>query len=81
MSDAVEPDRFNLPEKSFEVRTLAPGAWLELAEGRTVEVVDNPRDGVWVICQDVDPQTGEVSGDIEPVLCYDMRTLLRAAPD
>ena len=72
-----EHDYFELPEREFEVRTLRPGAWLELTDGRTVEVFENPRDGVWVLCQDVDVESGAVSGEMGTVLCYEMRRLLR----
>lgn len=35
-------------------RTLEIGALVELEDGSTMEVVENPRDGTWLICRPVD---------------------------
>jgi hypothetical protein len=35
----------------INVRLLEPGTRLALADGSTVEVVSNPRDGIWVFAR------------------------------
>lgn len=40
---------------------LSPGDRLRLADGTTVEVVENPRDGAWVVCRSTaDPKDKSV---------------------
>jgi len=58
-----------LGEHGFEVRTLEPGTRMELRDGSIVTVVENPHDGVWVVCQGV-------SGDIEPIWFYDFKSVV-----
>jgi hypothetical protein len=67
------------PESEFEVRTLEEGSVLELADGRFARVADNPHDGVWLVCDILDAQGGEV-GQTEPVMCYDLVGLVRRGP-
>jgi hypothetical protein len=40
----------------INLRTYAPGDRLELVDGRTVEVVENPRDGAWLLCREAGSQ-------------------------
>jgi hypothetical protein len=51
-------------ETEFEVRTLVPGTYMELRDGAVVRVVENPNDGMWVLCEGSD-------GEIVPVFCFD----------
>ena len=37
--------------KTINLLDLQPGAHIALADGATAEVVDNPQDGMWVICR------------------------------
>jgi hypothetical protein len=37
---------------SLNLAHLELGARLALADGRVVEIVDNPRDGSWVVCRE-----------------------------
>lgn len=55
----------------FEVRTLEPGSVLSLTEDRYARVLENPHDGVWLICEMLDADRHE-TGQIEPVMCYDI---------
>jgi len=32
--------------------TVAPGTRLALADGKVAVVIDNPRDGTWLVCRD-----------------------------
>lgn len=36
--------------KTINLLDLQPGTRIALANGATAEVVDNPQDGMWVIC-------------------------------
>jgi hypothetical protein len=35
---------------SINLATLEPGTKLALTDGRIVEIVDNPKDGSWLVC-------------------------------
>jgi hypothetical protein len=37
--------------KTVNLLDLQPGMRIGLADGATAEVVDNPQDGMWVICK------------------------------
>jgi hypothetical protein len=37
--------------KTVNLLDLQPGARIGLADGATAEVIDNPQDGMWVICK------------------------------
>jgi hypothetical protein len=51
------------------------GARLALANGSVVEVMDNPRDGMWLICRQV--LDGQELSDIEEtVFVYDVMEVL-----
>lgn len=69
------------PESVFEMRTLEEGSILKLADGRTARVLDNPHDGVWLVCEAIDVEELAVE-DAETVLCYDIAALIRrGGPD
>jgi len=48
-----QPGRVNL-------REIAPGAWLKLRNGRIVQVLDNPQDGMWVVVREQEEGEGYV---------------------
>jgi hypothetical protein len=35
---------------SINLATLEPGTRLTLMDGRIIEIVDNPKDGSWLVC-------------------------------
>ncbi len=37
--------------RTINLLDLQPGMRIALADGATAEVVDNPQDGMWVICK------------------------------
>lgn len=47
-----------LERKSINLLDLGVGSRLSLADGSLVEVVDNPRDGTWVMCRDLGAPPG-----------------------
>ncbi|MBN9559627.1 MAG: hypothetical protein J0H14_02725 [Alphaproteobacteria bacterium] len=48
---------------------LEPGARLRLANGAIVELVENPRDGSWLLCRYLaDPTDPAVLGDEEHMI-------------
>ncbi|HYI94980.1 MAG TPA: hypothetical protein VEX68_15660 [Bryobacteraceae bacterium] len=50
---------------------VAIGTRLEMSDGSFVEVVDNPRDGMWLICRRV-LADGVLSETEETVFVYDV---------
>jgi hypothetical protein len=78
MDDEESPDKLGTEtpnhveiggETGFEVRTLTPGTRMELRDGSQVTVVENPQDGIWVICEDE-------SGNLEPTFCFDFARVM-----
>jgi hypothetical protein len=53
---------------AFNLRNVDAGDRLELSDGTIVVVVDNPRDGAWVMCRPVDGS----DDDKEPVFVGDV---------
>jgi hypothetical protein len=48
---------------------LEPGARLRLADGAVVELIENPRDGSWLLCRYVSHPTGaSMPGDEEHMI-------------
>ncbi|MGE3926313.1 MAG: hypothetical protein AB7G13_25575 [Lautropia sp.] len=60
--------------KSINLLELEPGIRVILSDGATAEIVDNPRDGMWVICRYLshpsDPSL--VTGSERPVFAQDI---------
>jgi hypothetical protein len=54
---------------------VAPGTRLEMSDGSFVEVVDNPRDGMWLICRRVLAEE-VLSETEETVFVYDVLKVL-----
>jgi hypothetical protein len=44
---------------SVNLMELEPGDRVDLVDGTVMEVVDNPRDGAWIICTPVDGSGGK----------------------
>lgn len=71
--DSNDSDMIEVPVDSpFDIES---GMRLRLKDGSIVEVVDNPRDGVWVFCA-AQSSGGPAS---EPVYLDDVTTMLRRA--
>jgi len=60
--------------QDFDVRTLGKDLTIELTDGRRARVVDNPQDGMWIVCQFIDDRGFSVG--TEPVFCSDVRAVL-----
>ena len=54
---------------------VARGTALRLKDGRTVEVTENPGDGLWLFCRDLD------GGDEGPVCATDIAGRLKPDDD
>ena len=65
--------------KTINLLELEPGMRVTLADGSTAEVVDNPRDGMWVICRRVaGADAGALPDAVEhPVFAQDIVGLVR----
>jgi len=83
MATPEVPPRFGVtgrqPEAEFEIRTLPGGSLLRLGDGRQARVVDNPHDGVWLICEII-ADDGQTVDDVETVMCYDVAELVEKGP-
>jgi hypothetical protein len=53
------------------IQHLAPGTQLRLRDGTTVEIVENPRDGVWLVARAIDAQ-GRAADDTQLVHADDV---------
>jgi hypothetical protein len=57
----------------INVRTLEPGTRVALADGSTVEIVSNPKDGIWVFARYVSsPEDASLIGTEEMVFAQDI---------
>jgi hypothetical protein len=56
----------------INVRTLAPGTRVALADGSTVEVVSNPKDGIWVFARYLSSPDAGLVGTEEMVFAQDI---------
>ncbi len=57
----------------FNAREVPVGATIRLKSDATAEVVDNPRDGMWLLCRYISsPDEPEKVGETEPVFVYDV---------
>lgn len=63
---------------SLNLVDVQPGTRLVTHAGQQVEVVDNPQDGIWLVCRHVraDAAPGEpADGEIEPIFAQDIAGL------
>ena len=60
-------------DESLDLLAIEPGTVLELAGGATAEVVDNPRDGMWIVLRFIEvPEEPELEGTEELVFWADV---------
>lgn len=65
----------------INVRDLVPGTSIVLASGAEAEIVDNPRDGVWLFARYLSsPRDPTLVGQEEMVFAQDVVALGRSAP-
>lgn len=61
----------------FNLREVPVGATVRLVDGATAEVVDNPRDGMWLLCRFLaSADDGGRAGTTEPVFVHDVAEVL-----
>ena len=59
-------------DASLDLLAIEEGTLLELAGGATAEVVDNPRDGMWIVLKFIEvPEEPELEGTEELVFWAD----------
>lgn len=57
----------------FNVREVPVGATVRLTNDATAEVIDNPRDGMWLLCRYLtSPDDPAKIGETEPVFVHDV---------
>ena len=57
----------------INVRTLAPGSRVALADGAVAEIVSNPADGVWLFARYVEcPRDPNLVGQEEMIFAQDV---------
>ncbi len=60
----------------FNVREVPVGATVRLTNYATAEVIDNPRDGMWLLCRYLtSPDDPDKVGETEPVFVQDVAGL------
>ncbi len=60
-------------DESLDLLAIEEGAILELAGGATAEVIDNPRDGMWIVLKFIEvPEEPELEGTEELVFWADV---------
>lgn len=64
--------------QSVNLLDLQPGNRLRLLDGGIVEVVSNPEDGMWVICNYLSHPTnaGVVNSGEQPVFAHDIAAVI-----
>lgn len=64
----------------INVRELAPGTSVVLVNGAEAEIVDNPRDGVWLLARYLSsPRDATLVGQEEMIFAQDVLAVGRAA--
>ncbi len=62
---------------NLNLREVPPGATIRLVDGATAEVLDNPKDGMWLICRYLSsPSDPAREGAQEPVFAHDVLEVL-----
>ncbi len=64
---ATTPQTLNLVD-------VEAGTRLRTKAGQLYEVVENPQDGIWILCNPIDEATG-TAGAMEPVFAQDIAGL------
>lgn len=61
----------------FNAREVPVGAHVRLTGDATAVVVDNPRDGMWLLCRYISsPDEPDKEGETEPVFVHDVLEVL-----
>ena len=64
----------------INIRDLAPGTSVVLADGAQAEIVDNPRDGMWLLARYLSsPRDSTLVGQEEMIFAQDVVSVRRAA--
>jgi hypothetical protein len=64
----------------FNVREVPVGATVRLSNDATAEVIDNPRDGMWLLCRYLtSPDDPDKVGETEPVFVHDVAGMEEAS--
>ena len=65
----------------INVRDLAPGSSVMLVGGAEVEIIDNPRDGMWLLARYLSsPRDPALIGREEMIFAQDVVALGRSTP-
>jgi hypothetical protein len=57
----------------LNLREVEPGVTIQLKDGATAEVIDNPRDGMWLICRYLaTPDDPAKTGTVEEIFVQDV---------
>lgn len=63
---------FSRKEPTLNLLKLERGTKVTLSDGSTAEIVENPRDGYWVLVRFLASSDESRVGKEEMVLCYDL---------
>ena len=64
----------------INIRDLAPGTSVVLVNGAEAEIVDNPRDGMWLLARYLSsPRDATLVGQEEMIFAQDVLSVGRAA--
>lgn len=67
-----------MSSKILNLVDIQPGMRLTTLSGDCVEVVENPQDGIWLLCRTVPPEASAdtpSTGPVEPVFAQDIEGL------
>ncbi len=63
----------------INIRDLAPGTSVVLGDGAVAEIVDNPRDGIWLLARYLSsPRDSTLVGREEMIFAQDVQAVRRA---
>jgi len=74
-----KPVHHKTPVRSHPApKALSIGATIRLRNDATAEVIDNPRDGMWLLCRYLSsPDDPDQVGETEPVFVHDVAEMLQ----
>jgi hypothetical protein len=67
---------FSRKQPGIDLLTLEIGTKVSLIDGSTAEILQNPRDGYWVVARFLTSPDASLVGREEMVLCYDLAGLM-----
>ena len=75
--ERASPSRPQVRGSGLNVREIPIGATIRLVDDATAEVLDNPRDGMWLLCRYLSsPDNLDRVGATEPVFVHDVAEVL-----